>query len=571
MTGHWLTDLVTAGSYIAMLAAVLVVLWRRTDLSLRTRRLGWMLATVLALTAGTILGGGLGGSPAMLLGLATAIASVIAAVSLWPEIPRVLALPSPAQLAEANARLAQGNETLQAEVERRTHDLTLVRQHFEQALVGSNVTVYTQDRDLKITWIHNPTMGFKEMDLVGTTGPGILPPEQAEAVRGLKEQALHARLTGSLSLAIPSENEGTLHFDLTVSPTFDAGGAVDGILCTLFDFTEQRLFEQRLTAMAGELATSYRRFELALEGSPISVFEQDGDLRYSYLHNPPAGSFREDFIDHTDREVYGPGEPLTAAKQRVLETGQRQQLETELTVAGRSFYYLVTVEPRMSRSGRIEGVIGTATDLTERRQAERQMHLVMRELTHRSKNLLAVVQSMARKTAGLSDNIDDFIEDFSSRLRAIASSHDLLVTKSWSGARLEDIVRTTLSQSLDPSASQLVIAGPDLMLTPDTAQNLALALHELTTNAMKYGALSIDAGRVAITWARTDGEVRLRWEEEGGPVVEPPSRNGFGRLLLERLVGATLGGTVIMSFPPEGVICEINFSADRLVQVDTAA
>lgn len=564
MTGTWAADLVIVASHAAILAAIATVLRRRRDLSRRTRRLGVLMSLTLLLGMVVLLFGITGRVP-LPVGWAAAAAWGALAVVLWPEIPRVLALPSPAELAAANARLARGNETLAAEVERQTHDIATVRQRFEQALAGSNITVYTQDRNLRFTWLHNPRAGLYDGDMIGRTGDGLLPPEEADAVRALKEQALRTRATGSLSLNVQTETEGMLHLDLTVSPTFDSTGAVDGVLCTLFDYTEQRLFERRLTAMAGELATSYRRFELALEGSPIGVFEQDRALRYTYVHNPPGNAMREDFIERTDREVFGPTEALTVAKQRVLETGQREQLETELTFDGRAFYYLVTVEPRFGRNGRIEGVIGTTSDLTERRQAERQMHLVMRELTHRSKNLLAVVQSMARKTAALSDNTDDFIEAFSSRLRAIASAHDLLVSKSWSGARLGDLVSTTLAQSIDPSGPQVAISGPDLMLTPDTAQNLALALHELTTNAMKYGALSVEGGRVAITWTREDGMVRLRWEEERGPEVLPPQRNGFGRLLLERLVGATLGGAVEMNFRPEGVICDVSFSMDRLV------
>jgi two-component sensor histidine kinase len=210
-------------------------------------------------------------------------------------------------------------------------------------------------------------------------------------------------------------------------------------------------------------------------------------------------------------------------------------------------------------------VVGTAVDLTERRRAEKQMRLVMRELTHRSKNLLAVIQAMARKTAVLSDDIDEFVANFSSRLRAIAASHDLLVSQSWSGAELGDLLRASLAQSLDPGADQISMSGPSLVVTPDTAQNLGLAFHELTTNATKYGALSAEAGRLTIDWEHVDGEVRIRWRERGGPPVQPPDRRGFGRVLLERLVGATLGGSVNLDFRPCGIECDIVFPDERLI------
>ena len=107
--------------------------------------------------------------------------------------------------------------------------------------------------------------------------------------------------------------------------------------------------------------------------------------------------------------------------------------------------------------------------------------------------------------------------------------------------------------------------GPDLMLAPDTAQNLGLAFHELATNASKYGALAADTGELAVTWSHSDGEVRIRWEEHGGPPVTPPERHGFGRVLLEKLVGATLNGSVTLDFRPAGLVCDIVFPDDHLI------
>ena len=147
------------------------------------------------------------------------------------------------------------------------------------------------------------------------------------------------------------------------------------------------------------------------------------------------------------------------------------------------------------------------------------MRLVMRELTHRSKNLLAVVQAMARKTASTAPDIDTFIRDFSSRLRAIAAAHDLLVAESWSGAELRSLLAASLSQTVDPDAPEIRVEGPSLKLAPDAAQMLGLAFHELTMNAAKHGALSVAGGRIAVLWRRDGDAVRLCWREEGGPAV----------------------------------------------------
>jgi two-component sensor histidine kinase len=186
-------------------------------------------------------------------------------------------------------------------------------------------------------------------------------------------------------------------------------------------------------------------------------------------------------------------------------------------------------------------------------------------LTHRSKNLLAVVQAMARKTASMAPDLDSFIRDFSARLRAIAAAHDLLVAESWSGAELRDLLVASLSQSVDLARPEVQIDGPPIKLSPDTAQTLGLAFHELTMNAGRHGALSVPEGRLSITWRRENGMVHLEWCEEGGPPVAPPARAGFGRVLLERLVGASLNGQVKLDFKPEGLVCRIDFREERII------
>ena len=149
------------------------------------------------------------------------------------------------------------------------------------------------------------------------------------------------------------------------------------------------------------------------------------------------------------------------------------------------------------------------------------MRLVMRELTHRSKNLLAVVQAMARKTASTAPDTDSFVRDFSSRLRAIAAAHDLLVAESWSGAELRSLLAASLSQTVDPDAPEIGVEGPNLKLAPDAAQMLGLAFHELTMNAAKHGSLSVPRVGSRCAGVGTASAVRLCWREEGGPAVVP--------------------------------------------------
>jgi two-component sensor histidine kinase len=165
----------------------------------------------------------------------------------------------------------------------------------------------------------------------------------------------------------------------------------------------------------------------------------------------------------------------------------------------------------------------------------------------------------------MAPDVDSFIRDFSARLRAIAASHDLLVAESWSGAELGALLTASLSQTIDPDAPGIRIAGPPVKLSPDSTQTLGLAFHELAMNAVKHGALSVPGGRLDVSWEHSDGEVRFTWRESDGPKTGKPSRTGFGRVLLERLVGASMDGTVTLDFQPEGLVCTIRFPDDRLV------
>ncbi|ODR98908.1 hypothetical protein AUC68_06975 [Methyloceanibacter methanicus] len=199
----------------------------------------------------------------------------------------------------------------------------------------------------------------------------------------------------------------------------------------------------------------------------------------------------------------------------------------------------------------------------ERQASEQQLRLLLRELTHRSKNLLAVIQAIARQTARQTATVDEFLDRFGARLHAIGLSHDLLVADDWHGASLRMLVEQQLEGHMDGqtdgSAARVEIEGEDVVLKPEAVHNLGMALHELTANAEKYGSLSRPAGAVHVGWQVCEDEktLTLTWEERGGPEVQVPSRSGFGRAMIEDIVGKALSGKVALSFPVEGVRCEI--------------
>jgi two-component sensor histidine kinase len=192
----------------------------------------------------------------------------------------------------------------------------------------------------------------------------------------------------------------------------------------------------------------------------------------------------------------------------------------------------------------------------------------MRELTHRSKNLLAVIQAMARQTARHTGSVDAFMQQFGARLQAIAASHDLLVQESWHGASLQELARAQLAQYLDGAGAQVVIEGPGIVLKPEAAQSVGLAIFELLDNAARYGALSVPQGRASLKWHRRPaaegGGVEIAWSEEGGPNVAEPDRRGFGSLVIERNLARAAEAEVELAFPPGGVRCRVVIPEDQL-------
>jgi len=206
----------------------------------------------------------------------------------------------------------------------------------------------------------------------------------------------------------------------------------------------------------------------------------------------------------------------------------------------------------------------------ERQASEQQLRLLLRELTHRSKNLLAVIQAIARQTARQTATVDEFLDRFGARLHAIGMSHDLLVADDWQGASLRMLVEQQLEQHMDEhmdgSAARVAIEGEDVVLKPQAVHNLGMALHELTANAEKYGSLSKPEGAVHVGWQVCEEEkaLKLTWEERGGPDVQEPSRSGFGRAMIEDIVGQALAGEVALSFPVTGVRCEIVIPASLI-------
>ena len=224
--------------------------------------------------------------------------------------------------------------------------------------------------------------------------------------------------------------------------------------------------------------------------------------------------------------------------------------------------------PILDDRGEIIEWFGAASDVTQRKRFEEQVRLLMHEVNHRCKNMLSVVQSIARKTVASSPN--DFITRFGERVRALATAQDLLVKNEWRGAEIGELVRSQLAHFGDLVETQITLNGPKLLITAAASQTLSMVLHELGTNAGKYGALST-SGRVEIEWRLYRPEsgpetFAISWRESGGPPVTAPERLGFGSTVISDVAKMSLGATVDLSFAASGLCWRLECKAEEVLE-----
>jgi PAS domain S-box-containing protein len=581
-------DIGIALDLLAILACVLWIAWRRPALR-EYRVLAWVSGAFLALLGFVHLGNAL--SPSLLspgwelaVKATAAILGGATTVLLWRGFA---ASAHAAALCLANGPLRRetaGHETtlqeletarreLETRVEERTRELSLVKARLETALRGAYVHAFSQDRDLRYIWAYNPDSADAAAEMIGRTDHEILPAEVRDTIIAVKRRVLETGRPETCE-ACSVNSRGQALYSLHIAPAFGLDGRVDGITGAAIDISRVRSLESEQRRLADELRGALQRYEIALRGSHVTLFTQDRDLRFTSISNPLFGREVEEIVGRTNADILPAEsrEQFGALMRAALASGRGQGGEVSVKEADKTRWYDLHVEPLPEEKGSIVGVTCALFDITDRKTSEGHLRLLMRELTHRSKNLLAVIQSMARQTARHAGTIDDFLETFGDRLQALATSHDLLVQEGWYGASLQDLTRRQLAKYLDGAVDRVMLSGPAVHLKPAAAQSFGLALHELAMNAERFGALSVPQGRVEIIWRRlssteaSDKEgVEIVWAEHGGPDVTAPSSRGFGSLVVEKNLSRALDAEVALTFEPTGVRCRMLIPASHLL------
>ncbi len=337
-----------------------------------------------------------------------------------------------------------------------------------------------------------------------------------------------------------------------------------GVVCHFYDLSEREKYESALR-------DSEARFRATFENAAVGIGHNAPDgswLRVNQKLCDILGYTQDEISKLTFQDITHPDD-LAAdldlmARVQSGELGEFQIEKRYIRKGGEIVWINLSVGCVRDADGTLEYYIAIVEDISEQKAAQQQEKLLVKELNHRIKNTLATIQAMASHTLRNAKTPEDFRTAFSGRLRAIAAAHDSIFENGAGSAGLKALIRAQLAAYGAGGADRLKISGPDTLLSADRAHGLGLIIHELATNAAKYGALSTDEGVIEIE-VQQDGDdiLRVLWAENGGPAVAPPKRSGFGSRLIETTIERTMGGTADLDYRPEGLRVAMTFPKSR--------
>lgn len=352
-------------------------------------------------------------------------------------------------------------------------------------------------------------------------------------------------------------------------PVVGPDGAVVGVNVAAEEITERKRAE-------AATRTSEQQFQTLTDAIPQLVWMSDAKGRIFWFSHQLEAFSATPTAELRDQDWLAVLRPEAGheAWARALEAGAA--FEMELDLCGRTGPprpFLSRIVPLRTPDGGLYRWIGAHIEISELREREAHIRFIADELSHRTKNLLAVVTGIARRTARGSDDVAQFLPSFSARLSALSQCHDLLVRDHWYGSPISDLVAAQLKPFGELNQGRIEAGGPPMVLRPNAVQHLGLAIHELATNAAKHGALSNETGLVSVGWDldRPSQTAQVRWAERGGPLVAPPARRGFGHVVIDQIVPRALAGRGTVEYHPEGVRWTFEFPFDEEAPPDLFA
>jgi PAS domain S-box-containing protein len=375
---------------------------------------------------------------------------------------------------------------------------------------------------------------------------------------------------------VERENGSTIIVSLSIDPLRNAKGELVGAVSCFLDITERKRMDSALELSSQLRLEQEQRLAATYEHASIGISEVLPDGRFIRVNEAICaitGRSRDELLSIRLFTNTAP-EDSDLDRQGFLQqvAGDLDFYSVEKRYQrkdGRVIWMSVRSSPVRDAAGKLLYIVRVVQDISERKAGERRQKLLIDELNHRVKNTLARVQSLASQTARAAATPDEFRQRFEGRLIALSKAHDQLTMHHWENADLRDVIDDSLAPYA--GAGRVVLHGDNVVLRPRAVLTLAMAFHELTTNAAKYGALSAPGGRIEIAWqpvaaTQTGGSPQLRidWVEQGGPAVTEPTQRGFGSKLIEGSIAGELGGSARIVFAPTGLHCEI------VVPIDTA-
>jgi two-component system CheB/CheR fusion protein len=346
-------------------------------------------------------------------------------------------------------------------------------------------------------------------------------------------------------------------YDVRLRPYRTVEDRIDGVVITFVDVSDRRTVDLALRETERQLGRERRLVELSR--SPIFVWDFDGGIvdwnhgcveLYGYTREEALGKRKEELL-----KTVVPGSSFAELRRTLLEKGSWSGELRQTTRDGRQLTVESAIELSLMDGQRL--VLESTRDVTEARRWQERQHLLFGELSHRMKNTLAVVQAIAQQTQRNSASPGDFMEAFSGRLAALGNAHSLLTQSDWNGADFAALAHAQLDAYAADSPDRIRLEGPRVVLPADIATPFGLVLHELATNAVKYGALSAQKGSVSLKWSLAGGNqpvLSVIWQERGGPQAKAPAGRSFGSSLIERGIP---DAKVTREFRPEGLLCTI--------------